>query len=134
MKLKIIDGLPFISTRSGNRESIQTPAEVTNDAHRLIAEANQAILGLRNAHQEAQQRIEAAILSGEDTAKLRAEQSAIRDEIAYQERDQLEAFNRIGEVSTLLDANLAETIRKGDKARLNQLLTPFNNFTRSLQS
>lgn len=134
MKLKIIDGLPFISTRSGNRESIQTPAEVTNDAHRLIGEANQVILGLRKAYQEAQQRIEAAILSGEDTAKHRADQSAIRDEVADHERDQLEAFNQIGEVSTLLDTHTAEVIRNGDKARLNQLLTPFNNFTRSLQS
>lgn len=134
MKLKIIDGLPFISTRSGNRESIQTPAEVTNDAHRLIGEANQVILGLRNAYHEAQQRIEAAILSGEDAAKLRAEQAAIRDEIADHERDQLEAFNRIGEVSTLLDTHLADVIRKGDKARLNQLLTPFNNFTKKYQA
>lgn len=134
MELKIIDGLPFITTRVGKRDSIQTPAEVTNDAHQLIDATKQIILGLRRADQEAQQRIEAAILNGEDASKLRAEQSAIREEIADHERDQLETFNRIGEVTKLIDTHAAESIRKADKDRLNQLLTPFNNFIKEYQA
>lgn len=134
MELKIIDGLPFITTRIGKRDTIQTPTEVTNDAHQLIDAANQIILGLRRAYQEAQQRIEAAIMNGEDTSKLRAEQSAIHEEVADHERDQREALSRIGEVTTLIDTHAAESIRKADKASLNQLLTPFNNFTKEYQA
>lgn len=134
MELKIIDGLPFITTRIGKRDVIQTPAEITDDAHQLIAAANQIILGLRRTHQEAQQRIEAAIMNDEDTSTLRAEQSAIREEIADHERDQLEAFNRIGTVTELIDTHVANGIREADKASLKQLLTPLNNFLKEYQA
>jgi hypothetical protein len=134
MKIQLIDGQPFIATRNGKRETIQTLADLMNDAHQIIRAANRVINGLRSAEQDAQKQSEGAVLNLVDASPHRSELLAIRAEIANHERDIREAHSGMIEARSLIDQHAAATIRQADKDRLNQLITPFNNTLKEHQA
>lgn len=134
MQIKIIDGQPFIAINNGKRKSVLTLTEATDEAHRHIHEAGEIIANLLNAENETQRQIQASVLSGEDTSQLRTELEEIHQEISDHKRDQQTAQATIDGVINLLDSGAAETIRRTDTARLNELLTPFNNAIKEYQA
>lgn len=128
MTLRIIDGKPFIEQRIGKQKSLLTPDELTTDSNRRIKEAGNFIRQLQTALQATQQRLEAAVLSGDDQTKIRIEIDAINDEIDSHARDRQEQVEFVAHVDSLLNRYIADAIRKADAARIIEQTKPFDHF------
>lgn len=126
MEIRILDGQPFIVSRAGKRELVQSSTDLAADARARIAQAESCIASLRSAEAQAQAGLEAAALAGDSTTGARAELAAIQDEITSHEGDASEARALIREATALIDTHAAAGIREADKRRLADLLAPFD--------
>ena len=128
MELRTIDGQVFIATKQGKRDLFQTPAQIITDAHQRITEAGQVIEALRQSEQAVQRRLDTATLAGESTESIRAELSAIDEEVKGAQHDVTEAHGVIDQVQQLVDEHAAQTIQQSDSARIASALQPFTTF------
>ena len=128
MELQIISDEFFIITKCGKKEIVRTPGKAVSDEHRIIAEKETALAGCRNDTDSVQARIEAALLAGDLTGKLRDELAAhleVRDSLIS---DIGEAKDRIRAIWNLVDEHTADQIAQADKAKFAALIAP-HDFT-----
>lgn len=132
MELRIIDGQHFISSQTGKKESIQTPAEAKHAEQREIEESKARIVQLDIAISSARRRLELELIDGVNTSATRAELSALGEEVHGFQRDIYDAANRIKQVDRLINNHVAASIQRADAAHIAALTAPFDNALKEL--
>ena len=131
MELRFIDGQPFIVTRIGKKETLLTPGQAVAAEHCIIAEREAAIAVCRTDADSVQQRLDAALLSGELSRPLRDELVAINEQVdalmdlAGEARDNIKAIWR------MVDEHEAAIIAQADQDRIATLTNPYVELLRS---
>jgi hypothetical protein len=128
MELRIINGQPFIVTRSGKREISAPPATVITQASSRIADATALLSSLAQAQAIQQAAIETALLAGQPTAPARSELASITELAHDQHREISDAQADIARVNQLLDQHHASEQRQADAAAIAALCQPFSDF------
>ena len=128
MELRIIDGKPFIVTRSGKKETTYQPGDVVTTARQRLKDAREMTTSLEGSTAEAQRGLEAALLQGKPTAAFRAELAQIKELQADQAHEIVDAEGDIAMVGQLLDHHRATQIRLADADAIAALLKPFTDF------
>jgi len=133
MELRFIDGQPFIVTRIGKKKTLLTPGQAVAVEQQTIIEREAAIAACRTDADSVQQRLDAALLSGEPSRPLRDELVAVNAQVDALVEIIGEARDNIKSVWRMVDGHEAEAILRADKARLASLTTPYDELLESFQ-
>ena len=128
MELRTVAGEPRIVTRQGKREVIQAPAEAIQQARRRIEDAKTMLLSLAHSQAEQQDRLEAAVLGGGNTAGARRELATIAELISDQDREISDAQRDIAQIERLIDEHRAEEIFDSMAQAITAATAPFDIF------
>ena len=82
LEVRRIDGTPFFAHRNGRRDSLYTADEVRALETERIAQAEHRIATLEEARADLERRIDAALLGGEATSRLRGELADLAGRLA----------------------------------------------------
>lgn len=128
MELRIIDSKPFIVTRAGKKETLHQPGDVVATARQRLEDAQEMTTRLERSTADAQSGLEAALLQGKPTAAFRAELAQIKELLADQAHEIVDAEGDIAMVGQLLEHHRATQIRLADADAIAALLKPFTDF------
>ena len=126
IELKVIDGQPFIVTRSGKKEFVRTVAEQVAVYEKKIRDCRASADDANYRASLARQAIEVALLSGESCTAHRAELAAAEELATRFTNDGREANRAIKQIFALVDAHAAAAITHTDAEHLAALTAPYD--------
>lgn len=127
LELRSIAGEPFFVERDGRRETIHTAGEALAAMEQRIAAARARQQDLATAQQDAQRRLEEALLAGADTGGIHVEIAKLRDQAAAAVAEVQDARDGIAQIHRTLDGLEADRIRAADAARLAALVAAYDH-------